>query len=165
MSLFAALLAYGLLYLYSLESAQNWPNLAHLRLPIYGATLVGAIPFTGAIVLGFKFSREVDLGNVFSTYTIQILRQIRLLIGVFAGYLALAIAGFWVATGLMHPTILFAWFVAEISTLLLFTLVALSERTLAVALDRLEANRVDGQTLVDHHQSELNPGIARGTAP
>lgn len=144
--LFAALLACGFLYLLSLEYAQNWPTLSHLRVPIYGGALVGLLPFTGAIVLVFRFSREVDLGNEFSTYAIQILRRIRLLIGVFAGYLALAIAGFWVTTGLMHPTILFAWFVAEISTLFLFTLVALSERTLAVALDRLEADRVDVQT-------------------
>jgi hypothetical protein len=126
-------LAGGLLYLLSRESAQNWPELAHLQVPLYVAVLVGFIPVVVAIALVFDFLKVIDQGEAFSVRAVQILHRLRLLIGVFAGYLVLFLAGAWVAMQLMHPTLLFGWFAVEVAALFLFTLVALLERIFSVA--------------------------------
>src|SRR5687767_5554005 len=97
--LLVLVLACGLLYIFSLESAQAWPELAHLRLPIYVAVLVGLIPVAWAIRSVFDFLGVVDRGDAFSAHTVRILRRLRLLIGVFAGYLGLGLVGFMAATG------------------------------------------------------------------
>jgi hypothetical protein len=44
--------------------------------------------------------------------------------------------GFWIATGLMHPTLVFLWFVAQVAALVLVTMGALLERLLVAALER-----------------------------
>jgi hypothetical protein len=64
------------------------------------------------------------------------------LVGIFAGNLVLGIVGFWAATGLMHPTVLFAWFVLEVAALFLFTMVSLLTRIFVVALELREDNEL-----------------------
>ena len=134
----ALVLACGLLYGLSLEEAQAAPELAHLRLPIYVATVLGFVPVVMAIASVFAFLKAVDEGAAFSSRTLEILRRLRLLIGVFAGYLVCALVGSTVATGLLHPTLVFLWCVVESAALFVFTLVALLERVFAVALELSE---------------------------
>ena len=126
----------GLLYVLSLESAQAWPELAHLRLPVHLAVLAGFVPVVMAIASVFDLLEAVDRGAAFSARTVEILRRLRLLGGVVAGCLGVGFVGFWVATGLMHPTLAFLWFVAQVAALVLFTMVALLERILVAALER-----------------------------
>ena len=128
--LLGLVLGCGLLYVLSLESAQAWPELAHLRLPVYLAALAGFVPVVLASRSVFDLLEAVDRGAAFSARTVEILRRLRLLGGVVAGCLGLGFVGFWVATGLMHPTLVFLWFVAEVAALFVVTLVALLERLL-----------------------------------
>lgn len=123
----------GLLYLISLESARNWPTLAHLQLPVFGAMVVGLVPVVLAVKSMFDVLNVMDRGDEFSTRTVQILRRMRLLVGVFAGYFALGFVAFWIATGLMHPTLIFAWLALEVAALFLFTVTSLLVRIFAVA--------------------------------
>jgi len=126
----------GFIYALSLESAQAWPELAHLRVPVCLAVLGGLVPVFLAVNPVFDVLEAVDRGAAFSARTVEILRRLRLLIGVFAGYLGLGLGGFQAATGLMHPTLVFLWFVVEVAALFLLTLVALLERILVGALER-----------------------------
>lgn len=157
--LFALIVGCGLLYLLSLESARNWPSLAHLRLPIYVAVLVGVVPVAAAIVAMFDFLRLVERGRQFSDHTVQILRRIRLFIAVFAAYLVLGLVGFWAAAGMMHATLLFAWFVAEASALFLFAFVALFERLITAAVGLRQNDRDPGQVREGSRQPERDHHI------
>jgi hypothetical protein len=132
--LLALVLGCGLLYGLSLEEAQAAPELAHLRLPVYVAAVVALVPVVLAITAVYAFLGAVDEGAAFSARTVEILRRLRLLIGVFAGYLVLGLLGFWIATGLVHPTLVFLWCVVEVAALFLFTMVALLERIFVAAL-------------------------------
>ncbi|MGF1618348.1 MAG: DUF2975 domain-containing protein [Acidimicrobiia bacterium] len=139
---FAILAGAGLLYLVSLESARNWPELAHLGLPTYLAVIVGLIPVFVAVKLVLDFLAVVDHGEAFSTNTLHILRRLRLVIGVFASYFAVGLIGFWAVTGLMHITLLFAWTVIEVAALFMLTVVALFERIFSVALELRQDNEL-----------------------
>ena len=142
MLLVALLAGAGLLYLVSLESVSNWPELAHLRLPTYLAVIVGLLPVVAAVKIVFDFLAVVDHGEAFSTSTLTILRRLRLLIGAFAGYFALGLVGFWMLSGLMHISLLFAWGVLEVAALFLFTVVALFERIFRVAMELRHDNEL-----------------------
>lgn len=132
------ILASGLLYVISLDSARSWPELAHLRLPIYLAVVLGLVPVVVATRLVFSFLTVVDRGGAFSARTVVILGHLRLLIGVFAAYATLVLTGAWAAMRLMHPTLVFCWFAVEVAALFLFTVVALLERIFAAALELRE---------------------------
>jgi hypothetical protein len=136
--LLALVLGCGLLYGLGLEEAQAAPELAHLRLPLYVAAVMGLVPVVLAITSVFAFLGAVDDGAAFSSRTVEILRRLRLLIGVFAGYIVVGLVGFTVATGLLHPTLVFLWCVVEVAALFLFTMVALLERIFVVALELSE---------------------------
>ena len=126
----------GLLYALGLESAQAWPELAHLRVPVYLAALVGGVPVVLVVMSVFDFLDAVDRGAAFSLRTVEILRRVRVLVGVLAGYLALGFVGFWVAADLMHPTLVLLWLAVEGAAVFLVTLLALLERILVGALGR-----------------------------
>lgn len=132
--LFVLALAGALLYPFSLEFAQNWPELEHLHVPLYVAVLVGFVPVVIAIALVFDFLKEIDQGEVFSVRTVQILHRLKLLIGIFAGYLVFFLVGAWAAMRLMDYRLLFGWFAIEVVALFLFSVVALFERSFSVAL-------------------------------
>ena len=124
----------GLLYALGLESARAWPELVHLRLPVFLAALVGCVPLVLVARSVFDFLALVDRGAAFSVRTVEVLRRVRLLVGAFAGYLGLGFVGLWVAAGLMHPTLALLWVGAEVAAVFLVTLVALLERLLVDAL-------------------------------
>jgi hypothetical protein len=146
MFLFGLVLALGLLYIISLDLAAAFPEVAHLRLPIYVAVLVGLTPVIVAVKVVFDFLSVVDQGEAFSVQTVRLLRRLKLLLGITAAYLVLGLVGVsaatWVAMGQMIPSSLLVWFAGEVVTLFLFTLVALLERLFAAALELRQDNEL-----------------------
>jgi len=144
MFLVGLVLASGLLYIISLDLAAAFPEVAHLRLPIYVAVLVGLIPVIVAVKVVFDFLSVVDQGEAFSVQTVRLLRRLKVLLGITAAYLVLGLVGVsaatWVAMGQMIPSSLLVWFAGEVVTLFLFTLVALLERLFAAALELRQDN-------------------------
>lgn len=132
-------LASGLIYIVSLDLAEAYPKVAHLRMPLYVAVLVGLVPVVVAVKVVFELLRVVDQGDAFSTRTVRLLRRLKLLVGITAAYEVLGLLGVWVAAwvalGQTKAYVLLPWFAAEIVTLFLFTLVALLERLFAAALE------------------------------
>jgi len=135
-------LASGLLYIVSLDSAASFPELAHLRLPVYVAVLVGLVPLVFAVKVVFDLLGVVDLGEAFSVRTVQLLRRLRLLFGITVGYLVVGLAGVSVAFGQTHPGILLGWLAAEVVALFLLTLAALLEGLFAAALELRQDNEL-----------------------
>lgn len=146
MFLVGLVLASGLLYIISLDLAAAYPKLAHLRLPIYVAVLVGLAPVVVAVKVVFDFLSVVDQGEAFSTRTVGLLRRLKVLVGITAAYEVLGLAGFsaaaWVAMGQTKAYMLLPWFAAEVVTLFLFTLVALLERLFSAALELRQDNEL-----------------------
>jgi len=146
MFLVGLVMASGLIYIVSLDLAALYPELAHLRLPIYVAVLVGLVPMVVAVKVVFDLLRVVDQGEAFSLQTVQLLRRLKVLFGITAAYLVLGLVGvsvaIWVAMGQTHPSILLGWFAAEVVALFLFTLAALLERLFAAALELRQDNEL-----------------------
>lgn len=139
------LVACGLLYLASLESAASWPELARWRLPVYLAVVAGLLPLVALAVSGFRFLALVDHGEAFSDQTVHLLRRMRVLVGVVAGWFAIGFVGFWVGTGLMHLSLVLAWAGLELAAALGLGLLALFERLFASAAQlRREARSASG---------------------
>ena len=132
-------LASGLLYIISLDLAGAYPEVAHLRLPIYVAVLAGLAPVIVAVKVVCDFLKVVDQGEAFSPQTVRLLRRLKVLIGITATYEVLGLAGVLVAVevamGQTNAYTLLPWFAAEVVTLFLFTLVALLERLFSAALE------------------------------
>jgi hypothetical protein len=118
--LFTVAVAYAFLYLESFEAARNFPKIAHVRLPLYLAMLLAALPMVAGVASVFQFLDVVDRGRAISDDATRILRRLKLMIGVFAGYLGIGFIGFWLVVGVMHPGIVFPWFVAEVATMIVF---------------------------------------------
>ena len=146
MFLVGLVMASGLLYIVSLDLAAVYPELAHLRLPIYVAVLVGLVPVVVAVKVVFDLLGVVDQGEAFSLRTVRLLRRLKVLFGITAGYLVLGLVGvsvaIWGAMGQTHPSILLGWFAAEVVALFLFTLAALLERLFAAALELRQDNEL-----------------------
>ena len=132
----------GLLYIVSLDLAAQYPELAHLRMPIYVAVLIGLLPVVVAVQVVFALLRVIDQGGAFSLRTVVLLRRLSMLFGFAAGYLVLGLVGVWLAIGQMHLSILFGWFAAEVVALFLFTLAALLGRLFAAALELRQENEL-----------------------
>jgi len=139
-------LASGLLYIVSLDSAALYPELAHLRLPTYFAVVVGLVPTIVAVKVVFDLLKVVDLGEAFSPRTVQLLRRLKMLFAITAAYLVLGVIGvsvaIWAAMGQSHPSILLGWFAAEVVAMFLFTLAALLERLFGAALELRQDNEL-----------------------
>ena len=146
MLLVGLVMASGLLYIVSLDLAAAYPELAHLRLPIYVAVLVGLVPVVMGVKVVFDLLSVVDQGEAFSTRTVRLLRRLKVLVGITAAYEVLGLAGVsaaaWVAMGQTKAYMLLPWFAAEVVTLFLFTLVALLERLFAAALELRQDNEL-----------------------
>ena len=146
MFLVGLVLASGLLYIISLDLAETYPKVAHLRLPVYVAVIVGLVPVVVAVKVVFDLLRVVDQGEAFSTSTVRLLRRLKMLIGITAAYEVLGLMGVWVAAwvsmGQTKGYMLLPWFAAEVVTLFLFTLVALLERLFAAALELRQDNEL-----------------------
>ena len=146
MLLVGLVMASGLLYIVSLDLAAAYPELAHLRLPIYFAVIGGLVPVVMGVKVVFDLLSVVDQGEAFSTGTVRLLRRLKVLVGITAAYEALGLAGVlvatWVAMGQTKAYMLLPWFAAEVVTLFLFTLVALLERLFAAALELRQDNEL-----------------------
>ena len=146
MFLVGLMLVSGLLYIVSLDLAAGFPEVAHLRLPIYIAVLVGLVPVIVAVKVVFDFLSVVDQGEAFSTQTVRLLQRLKVLFGITAAYLVLGFVGvsaaIWAAMRQFIPSSLLAWLAAEVVTLFLFTLVALLERLFASALELRQDNEL-----------------------
>src|SRR3712207_4520684 len=77
------------LYAISLESASAAPELAYLRVPLYLAVVAAFVPVVMAVKAVFAFLGAVDDGQAFSERTVEVLRRLTVLVGVFAGYVCL----------------------------------------------------------------------------
>ena len=146
MFLVGLVMASGLLYIISLDLAAAYPELAHLRLPIYVAVLVGLAPVIVAFKVVFDLLRVVDQGEAFSLQTVRLLQRLKVLFGITAAFEVLSLAGVLVAVevamGQTNAYMLLPWFAAEVVTLFLFTLVALLERLFAAALQLRQDNEL-----------------------
>ena len=146
MLLAGLVMASGLLYIVSLDLAEAYPEVAHLRLPIYFAVLVSLVPAAMGVKVVFDLLRVVDQGEAFSARTVRLLRRLKALVGITAAYEVLGLAGgliaTWVAMGRTKAYMLLPWFAAEVVTLFLFTLVALLERLFAAALELRQDNEL-----------------------
>ena len=146
MFLVGLVLASGLIYIISLDLAETYPKLAHLRMPVYVAVLAGLVPVVVAVKVVFDLLRVVDQGDAFSTSTVRLLRRLKVLVGITAAYEVLGLVGVWVAVwvamGQTKAYLLLPWFGAEVVTLFLFTLVALLERLFAAALELRQDNEL-----------------------
>lgn len=138
--------ASGLIYIVSLDLAQTYPNLAHLRMPVYVAVLVGLVPLVVAVKVVFDLLKVVDHGDAFSTRTVRLLQRLKVLLGITAAYELLGLVGVWVAAwvsmGQTKAYLLLPWFAVEAVTLFLFTLLALLERLFAAAVELRQDNEL-----------------------
>src|SRR5665647_776098 len=114
MFLVGLVMASGLIYIESLDLAAIYPELAHLRLPIYVAVLFGLVPVVVAVKVVFDLLGVVDQGEAFSPRTVRLMRRLKVLFGITAAYLVLGLVGvsvaIWSAMGQTHPSILLGWF-------------------------------------------------------
>ena len=140
--LIGMLVGAGLLYLASMESATNWPTLAHLRIPVFVLVVLAFIPLVGVDILGFRFLRLVDHGDVFSEATVTTLRRMRLLFAVFTAYVALGLVAFWAVTGLMQLVLLLAWVGVALVGLAGYTTMALFEHVFTEATTLRQDNEL-----------------------
>lgn len=140
--LFVLAIGCGLLYIVSLDSAQQFPELAYLRLPTYLAVVAGLIPVVVAIRSVFTLLRVVDRAEAFSDHAVALLRRLMILIAVFAGYYTLGLAGFWAVSGLMHISLLMAWFAVEVAALFFFATAALLARLFDAAVQLRQDNEL-----------------------
>lgn len=118
-------LAYLMLYIVSLDLAASYPTLAHLRVPLFVASLVAGVP--AAIALGalWLFTALVASGEGFSTAAVRHLRLMRNCFGVMAAYLLLAFIATTIALAPgQSPGVFLAWCASETVALFLFTLIA-----------------------------------------
>lgn len=127
------ILGAGVLYLLGVESAADWPEFAHLRLPVYLGIVVSFVPVLVGIGLLFRFLRLVDAGEAFSGHALRVIRQVKLLIAGVAAYYLLGLVAFHLAFGQGHPGLWLAWLGLEVALLLLLCSFALLERLFRLA--------------------------------
>lgn len=132
--LLVAAIVCGVLYVVSLDSAQNWPELAYLRMPAYLAVVVGLLPVVLAVLSVFQLLGVVERGDAFSTAAVALFRRLMVLTAVFAGYFTVGLVGFWALSGLMHPSLIIAWFALEVAALFCFATAALLAKLFSTAM-------------------------------
>lgn len=132
------LLGSGVLYLISLESADGWPEYAHLRLPVYLGVVVSFMPVLVGIGLLFRFLRLVDAGEAFSEPALAALHRVKLLIAGVAAYYLFGLVAFHLTFGQGQPGIWLAWLGLELALLLLLGGFALMEQLFRLAVDLRE---------------------------
>ena len=124
-------LAVGLLYIESLDMAVAFPEVAHLRIPIFVAVMVGLLPGLVAVHALWMILDLVDHGASCSSATVGLLGRIRRCFTVTAVYVPVALIVVWVALlPLQHPSVLLVGLGGEVVALFLMTLAALLERLL-----------------------------------
>lgn len=140
--LLGLVMACGLLYITSLDLADTYPEVAHLRMPIIIAVFLG-LPMPFAVRLMFEFLKLVDRDDAFSDDTVRLLRHLESLFAITAAYLTVGFIGVSVAflpQGV--PSALLLWLSGEVALLFLFTLTALLKRLFAKALALRQDNEL-----------------------
>lgn len=127
------LIGAGVLYVLSLDSANAWPEYAHLRVPTYLGVVIGFVPVLVGIGLLYRFLRLVDTGEAFSAPTLRVIRQVKLLIAGVAVYYLIGLVAFHLAFGQGQPGVILAWLGLEVALLLLLCGFALLERLFRLA--------------------------------
>ena len=118
----------------SLEAARDWPELAHLRVPLLVAVVAGFLPVLAAVGQLLRLLGLVDAGEATSPQALRALRRARLSVAILAAYLAVGLLGFWAVVGLLHVTLLLAWAVAEVAAVAASTALGRAERACAASL-------------------------------
>jgi hypothetical protein len=117
--------AYLLLYLVSVDLAEQYPVLAHFRLPLFFTSVVAAIPSLVALQALWSFASLVAKGEAFSPRAVALLRRIRNCFAVTAAYLLVAFTAVTMAMQPgQSPSVFLAFVVGEIISLFLFTFAA-----------------------------------------
>lgn len=120
-----AVLAYAVLYIVSLDLARDYPEVAHLRVPLFMTAMVAALPGMVALHARWLFAAPVAGGDAFSTRTVSLLRRIRNCSAVTAVYLLVAFVGASVALAPeQSPSVFLAWCASEVISLFAFTFAA-----------------------------------------
>jgi hypothetical protein len=117
--------AYLLLYLVSVDLAQQYPVLAHLRLPLFTVAVIAAIPGLVALQALWSFATRAARGEAFSLHAVALLRRIRNCFAATAAYLLVAFTAVTIAMQPgQSPSVFLAFVVGEIISLFLFTFAA-----------------------------------------
>jgi hypothetical protein len=117
--------AYQLLYLVSGELAEQYPVLAHFRMPLFTTAVIAAIPSMVALAALWSFASLVAQGEAFSPRAVTLLRRIRNCFAVTAVYLLVAYTAVTIAMQPgQSPGVFLAFVVGEIISLFLFTFAA-----------------------------------------
>lgn len=133
--------AYLLLYLVSVELADQYPVLAHLQQPLFITAVVAAIPSLVALHALWSFASLVAKGEAFSPRAVTLLRRIRNCFAVTAAYLLVAGTGVTIAMQPgQSPGVFLAFVVGEIISLFLFTFAAVMVGLFANATSLREEN-------------------------
>lgn len=133
----------GILYVLSLESAHMYPEVAHLRVPVYLAIVAGLIPILLGVVLVFRFLGLAEGGQAFSRHTVRLFDQMKVLLGITAGYMVVGLVGVLVALGHeSHPSIILGWLAVEVVLLFLVSIAALLKSLFAKGLELREGTEL-----------------------
>jgi hypothetical protein len=120
-----ALLAYAALYAVSLDLAESYPPLAHLRVPLFLAAVAAGVPAAVALAALWRFASLVARGEGFSASTVRLLRLMRNCFGVLAVYLLVAFIATTVALAPgQSPGVFLAWCASEVIAVFLFAFAA-----------------------------------------
>ena len=132
---FAAGLAVGVLMAHwlSLDVAQTYPEVAHLRAPAFWAAVVGLVPLVVAAGAMWRFLALVDRGEAFSAASARLVRRVSVAFLVLAVYIAVAAVVLGGALPQSSPTFTLAVMGAEAVALFLMAACALLGRLLREA--------------------------------
>lgn len=108
------LAAAPLFYLESVESAQDWPELAYLQWPaLLGTWVLLGLAVACEVMLGSTIA-HLGAGTMTSPAGLRSLQRLRTLLAVLAGYLVAAAIGFWLLSGFRwHPGLVLEWLTLE----------------------------------------------------
>jgi uncharacterized membrane protein len=133
----------GLLYVVSLDLAASYPEVAHLRVPIFLAVVACLVPGLVAVHALWMFLGLVDRDEAFSEGTVRLLRRIRLCFGAMAACLLVSVVAVCLALlPLQSPSVPLAWFGGEVVAVFLFTFAALLERLFSNAVELRQDNEL-----------------------
>ncbi len=122
-------LAVALLYVISLDLAAAYPRHAAVRLPLFLAASVTAVPVLVAAQALWAFLAMTDRGEAFSPGAVRLFRRIKIWFAGTAGYLLVV---FVVSAVLLlpdkSPSVLLAWWVGEAVVIFVVACAAVLQR-------------------------------------
>ena len=137
--------AVGLLNIVSLDLAHTYPSHADMRLPLFLAAAVTAIPALVAVHALWAFLALADRGEALSPQTVCLFRRVKFWFAGAAVYLLVAFVA--VEQALLpdrSPSVFLGWCAAEVVAVFVVAFAAVFERLFATAT----AFRVDSELTV-----------------